>query len=207
MSNKIASGRHDETDSANAIEHSEALCIHNTSTLGEPLFDALAEAWLAHQTSLEKYPFDIVVLGQRLEECILVDIQDAHSAVFRFVGPAICKRLQGDPTGLDLLLLIESFPFDVSRILHEMISKPVGLHAVYEMSYKSGRKAVNQGFYLPLIATDGRADQIIGMQSAGSTVMYDTEPSQAVVATKLIALTWVDVGVGVPTQPPQFEAG
>lgn len=186
------------------------LHIHNIAELEQPSFDALAAAWLTHHESSDgaaENAFDIVVLGQLLNEGVLLDVHSTKSAIFRFVGPAVCRRLQGDPTGLDLMQLIEQFPFEVSGIIHEMLSTPTGLHAVYEMSYMSGRKSVNRGFYLPLMGTRGRPAQIIGMQAAGSTVAFDTQPLKTVVATKLQSLTWVDLGAGVSKLPLQFEAG
>jgi PAS domain len=178
------------------VLHLDALC-----TPDQPGFTALANAWTGQRgTSLtpDADTFDLIEIGQCLENAVRLSVDDQKTATFRFVGPAVCARLQGDPTGLNLFDFIDHLPLDGPAILQSALETPAGLHVVYEMAYKSGRRTKNRGLYLPLLSKNNRCAQVFGMQAVGDITTYEADGSTHVAATELVSANWVDLGAGAP---------
>jgi len=182
----------------------QVLHLDALGTRDQPGFAALANAWTSQRgTSLtpDADTFDLIEIGQCLENAVRLSVDDQKTATFRFVGPAVCARLQGDPTGMNLFDCIQHLPLDGPAILQSALETPAGLHVVYEMAYMSSRRTKNRGLYLPLLSKKNGCAQVFGMHAAGNTTNYVGEASTRVAATELVSANWIDLGAGVPANP------
>jgi len=169
--------------------------------LNQPPVDAMVNAWLRQRgTGLtpDADTFDLVEIGQHLENAVRLCVEKEDTIIFRFVGPAVCGRLQSDPTGTNFLEQMGHLPFDGAATVQAGLSKPAGFHVVYRITYKSGRHAENQALYLPLISRSSGCDHLLGMQTAGTTLGYERETPTSISDRKLVTACWVDLGAGVP---------
>lgn len=172
--------------------------------LNQPTVNAMLNAWLRQRGTAvtpDADTFDLVEIGQHLENAVRLCVENKDTVTFRFVGPAVCDRLQSDPTGTNFLDQMGHMPFDGAATLHAGLAAPAGFHVVYRITYKSGRHAENQALYLPLISRTGACDHLLGMQTAGITLGYERENPAAISGRKLVTACWVDLGAGVPAMP------
>lgn len=178
--------------------------IDTIATLNQPGFDALAKAWL-HQRGDASAPdadtFDLLEIGQHLENAMCIQINGNNRAIYKFVGPAICERLQTDPTGEDFAESLKHLPFDAMAAVRMGLSMPVGLHTIYRITYGSGKHTENQSLYLPLISASGGDHHLLSMQAMGTTIHYETGDPASSVVKQTVAANWVDVGSGSPSPP------
>ncbi len=182
----------------------QGLCLAAIDAWDQPGFTALVKAWTSQRgTALTPAAetFDLVEIAQHLENAVRLSFDGPDAASFKFVGPAVCARLQGDPTGTNLFDYIRHLPVDGSAILQKIFAAPVGVHIVFQISYKSGRLAQNQGLYLPLISRQNGCNHLFGMQASGTTLTYESDGPSAVNATKLASAKWVALGAGIPAEP------
>jgi len=194
----------DELESTTLQPDAQVLCLDAEDLQNVPGFAALVNAWTSQRSTAlapDADTFDLIEIARYLEEAVRLSVNGTDAAIFKFVGPAVCARLQGDPTGTNLFDYIRHLPIDAAGIIRQAFATPAGIYIVFEITYKSGRLARNRGLYLPLLSTTKGDNHLMGMQATGSTVKYDTASSTTVIATRLVQASWVDVGAGVPTIP------
>ncbi|WOF74996.1 PAS domain-containing protein [Parvibaculaceae bacterium PLY_AMNH_Bact1] len=178
--------------------------IGSLATLKQPGFDALARAWLRQRGDApapDADTFDLLEIGQHLENATCINVKDDKRATYRFVGPAICERLQTDPTGKDFAESLKHLPFDAMSAVWMGLSVPAGLHTIYRITYSSGKHTENQSLYLPLISKSGGDNHLWSMQAMGTTIRYKTGNPTSSVIKQTVAANWVDVGSGTPSTP------
>ncbi len=143
-----------------------------------------------------------------LKDVAILDVIDATNIQYRLAGTAIAERMGEDPTGNNLIeMTAPETRTVVSQILQTIVSQPAGAIAVYENVYSTGKRAVVESLYLPLQKSEGQSDRIVSVHSRERTVTYEDEQARSIVAAKILDLTWIDIGAGLPANPPQFDAG
>ncbi len=178
--------------------------IDTLAGLKQPGFDALAGAWLGQRGDApapDADTFDLLEIGQHLENATCIHVKDDKRATYKFVGPAICERLQTDPTGEDFAETLKHLPFDAMAAVWTGLSVPAGLHTIYRITYSSGKHTENQALYLPLISKSGGDNHLLSMQATGTTIRYKTGNPTSSVIKQTVAANWVDVGSGTPSTP------
>eukprot|EP00439_Symbiodinium_sp_Y106_P087555 s1_g91.t1 len=136
-----------------------------------------------------------------LKDVAILDVIDEMTIQYRLAGTAIAERMGEDPTGNNLIeMTAPETRATVSRILHLIVSQPVGAIATYENIYNTGKRAVVESLYLPLQKDEGRSDRIVSVHSREKTVTYEDEQPHSTVAAKILELKWIDIGAGTPEE-------
>lgn len=136
-----------------------------------------------------------------LRDIAILDVIDELHIQYRLAGTGIAERMGEDPTGNNLIEMTAPAMRDtVSKILHLIVSHPVGALATYENVYNTGKRAVVESLYLPLQKTENQSDRIVSVHSREKTVTYEKEQDHSTVAAKIIELKWIDLGAGVPDE-------
>lgn len=136
-----------------------------------------------------------------LKDIAILDVIDPTNILYRLAGTGIAERMGEDPTGNNLIeMTAPDTRAIVSKILHLIVSHPVGAIASYENVYNTGKRAVVESLYLPLQRTKDQSDRIVSVHSREKTVTYQDEQSHSTVAAKIRELKWIDLGAGIPDE-------
>jgi hypothetical protein len=136
-----------------------------------------------------------------LKDIAILDVIDPMNILYRLAGTGIAERMGEDPTGNNLIEMTASDTRAmVSKILHLIVSHPVGAIATYENVYNTGKRAVVESLYLPLQKAEGQSDRIVSVHSREKTVTYQDEQAHSTVAAKILELKWIDLGAGTPDE-------
>lgn len=134
-----------------------------------------------------------------LKDVAILDVIDETTVQYRLAGTAIAERMGEDPTGNNLIeMTAPESRATVSKILHLIVSQPVGALAAYENIYNTGKRAIVESLYLPLQKSEGQSDRIVSVHSIEKTLTYEDEQPNSTVAAKILKLKWIDIGAGVP---------
>jgi len=136
-----------------------------------------------------------------LKDIAILDVIDPMNILYRLAGTGIAERMGEDPTGNNLIeMTAPDTRATVSKILHLIVSHPVGAIASYENIYSTGKRSVVESLYLPLQKAEGQSDRIISVHSQEKTVTYEDEQTRSTVAAKILELKWIDLGAGMPDE-------
>ena len=137
-----------------------------------------------------------------LKDIAILDVIDEMTIRYRLAGTAIAERMGSDPTGGNLIEMTapDTRPL-VSQIMQHIVTRPVCALATYENVYQSGKRAIVESLYLPLKKTQGLSERIVSVHSPEKTITYEEEQPRSRVAAKILEVTWIDIGAGVPTDP------
>ncbi len=134
-----------------------------------------------------------------LKDVAILDVVDAMTIHYRLAGTAIAERMGQDPTGNNLIEMTAPETREiVSKIMQLIITQPVAAIATYENIYNTGKRAIVESLYLPLEKEESKSDRIVSVHSQEKTVTYENEQPRTTVAAKILDLTWIDIGAGVP---------
>jgi hypothetical protein len=136
-----------------------------------------------------------------LKDIAILDVIDEMTIRYRLAGTAIAERMGDDPTGKNLIEMTapDMRPL-VSQVMQHIIAQPVGALATYENVYQSGKRAIVESLYLPLKKTAGLSERIVSVHSQEKTITYEEEQAQSTVAAKILKITWIDIGAGIPEE-------
>lgn len=136
-----------------------------------------------------------------LKDIAILDVIDPMNILYRLAGTGIAERMGEDPTGNNLIeMTAPETRAMVSKILHLIVSHPVGAIATYENIYSTGKRSLVESLYLPLQKAEGQSDRIVSVHSREKTVTYEDEQAHSTVAAKIRELEWIDLGAGTPDE-------
>jgi|GEM_PF-638459 len=136
-----------------------------------------------------------------LKDIAILDVIDEMTIRYRLAGTAIAERMGDDPTGRNLIeMTAPNMRSLVSQVMQHIVAQPVGALATYENVYQSGKRAIVESLYLPLKKTAGLSERIVSVHSQEKTITYEEEQLHSKVAAKILEITWIDIGAGIPEE-------
>ena len=113
-----------------------------------------------------------------------------------------------DPTGKNLVDLTDPARHTfVTDLFTGIIETPAGAFVRYENTYASGRKAMVQSFFLPMVGpkkeagagtSQGFLQRVLSIHHMEAAKEYESERQRTTVGSDVDKTVWIDIGQGVP---------
>jgi hypothetical protein len=133
----------------------------------------------------------------------LVELVDGIARV-RLQGSALDERWPAQLTGRDLH---ERLPVKVRerslQNMHHIAAQPCGYLASNRYTTSLNRTIMAKLIQLPLAVQAGRPPRVVSLSTIPRRALSDEEMEEMVAAFRSEALTWIDLGAGVPSGPPR----
>lgn len=133
------------------------------------------------------------------------EISEAGTMIVRLMGTGLVERWGRDKTGE---AMGEGQPESIRQALYEntrrVISTPCGLRSEIELAASSGSEMVIEAVTLPIGVEAGKPGRLV----AYSALMRKLEYGEHSERYKSLAnVEWIDLGAGVPDDPPTMIGG
>lgn len=153
--------------------------------------------------------FDPMRITRLLPDISVFERRKPDELIYRLAGTAIAERMGHDPTGENLVDLTDPARHAfVTDLFTGIIETPAGAFVRYENTYASGRKAMVQSFFLPMVGpkkeggegepSQGFLQRILSIHHMEAAKEYESERQRTTVGSDIDKTVWIDIGQGVP---------
>lgn len=129
------------------------------------------------------------------------EVDDAGVMIVRLMGTALVERWGKDKTGE---AMAADQPEEVREALYgntrKVISTPCGLRSEIELAGSSGSEMIIEAITLPIGVEPGRPGRLVAYSALMRKLEYGEHSQQY---KSLANVEWIDIGAGVPGDPPQ----
>lgn len=122
--------------------------------------------------------------------------------IVRLMGTGLVERWGKDKTGE---AMAADQPEEIRDALyhntHQVIATPCGLRSEIELAASSGSEMVIEAITLPLVVAPGKPGRVVAFSALMRNLEYGEHSKRY---KSLSNVQWLDIGAGVPDQPPSI---
>lgn len=139
-------------------------------------------------------------LAPLLPSIVLMEAEQKDKIYYRIVGEKIVDRMGFNPTGLNLIDLLEpKFGDELPNLHQTMMDHPCGYYSVYENEYDSGARMVTESIVLPMRKTpESKANCAFALHIHHETTSIQPSKGETTLVTRLKKGALIDLGAGIP---------
>jgi len=140
---------------------------------------------------------DLAIL---MPNIVLMQAEQRNKIYYRIVGEKIISRLGFNPTGLNLIDILEPrFSNELPEINQMMMEHPCGYYSVYENEYDSGARMITESLALPMRKTpEDKVNCAFALHIHHETTSIHPSKGETTLVTRLKAGALIDLGAGIP---------
>ncbi len=128
------------------------------------------------------------------------EISETGTMIVRLMGTGLVERWGKDKTGE---AMGEGQPDSVREALYantrQVILNPCGLRSEIELAASSGSEMLVEAITLPLIVEPGKPGRLVAYSGLMRKLKFGEHSERY---TRLANVEWIDIGAGIPEDPP-----
>lgn len=134
-----------------------------------------------------------------LPELSILDYLGPKTAIYRYTGTSVARRMQQDLLGQNVMALIPPETADtVAGILKQVAEWPAGATTRHVNTDPRGKQLLTYGLYLPLADKRDKVAQILALTLSQPLPEFTTPQAKVTIAGEFELLEFLDIGGGLP---------
>jgi len=134
-----------------------------------------------------------------LRNLTIMEVELPHAVRYRLAGTSVVERMGIDPTGRNLLDMVNEDMRHAAATLFSTVSTlPCAALTSHTNIASNGRAANILSLFLPLLVPNGQMARVVSLNALQEIVDYFPPAGKVTVGSALNHHSWIDIGFGIP---------